>query len=137
MICIKHPKHIHIQRASCVVTVVCATSLHCPLLNFHFVAAMKTFILLAVTSASNACVSGACDQGMCTDIPADNEYYLTSFCDKEVACGKFSGDCNEYFCADYKRFGCGSVVTCCVSTKCINLKVIDGGGCWLVRLVLD
>ena len=32
--------------------------------------------------------------------------------------------------AGYKRFGCGSIVSCCQGTNCINLKVIDGGpGC--------
>jgi hypothetical protein len=41
--------------------------------------------------------------------------------------GKFSGNCNEYFMADYKRFGCGRMVSCCQGSKCANLKVIDGG----------
>ena len=32
--------------------------------------------------------------------------------------------------ADYKRFGCGSIVSCCKGSDCLNLKVIDGGpGC--------
>merc|ERR1712194_248490 len=32
--------------------------------------------------------------------------------------------------ADYKRFGCGSIVRCCQGSDCLNLKVIDGGpGC--------
>ena len=32
--------------------------------------------------------------------------------------------------ADYKRFGCGRMVSCCQGSKCANLKVIDGGpGC--------
>ena len=64
---------------------------------------------------------------MCSDIPADNVYYLTSFCDTSVACGAFSGNCNEYFSAGYKRFGCNSVISCCQGSDCVNLKVIDGG----------
>lgn len=88
---------------------------------------------------------------MCSDIPSNNVYYLTSFCDKSVACGSFSGNCNEYYAADYSRFGCNSVsklrplplnvllranhhrvrpVSCCKGSDCLNLKVIDGGpGC--------
>ena len=67
---------------------------------------------------------------MCSDIPSNNQYYLTSFCDASVACGSFSGNCNEYYAADYKRFGCGSIISCCQGTNCVNLKVIDGGpGC--------
>jgi hypothetical protein len=95
------------------------------------VAASAAALLAALLpGASRACVSGSCVQGMCSDIPADHEYYLTSFCDKSVACGSFSGDCNEYYCADYKRFGCSSVVSCCQGADCVNLKVIDGGpGC--------
>ena len=67
---------------------------------------------------------------MCSDVPADHIYYMTSFCDKSVACGSFSGNCNEWYMAGYKRFGCGSIVSCCQGTNCVNLKVIDGGpGC--------
>eukprot|EP01038_Epipyxis_sp_PR26KG_P004943 gene4943-6916_t len=73
---------------------------------------------------------GSCKNGMCSDIPSNNQYYLTSFCDSSVACGSFSGNCNEYYCADYSRFGCGSIVSCCRGSDCLNLKVIDGGpGC--------
>ncbi len=87
-------------------------------------------LLALVLSPVSACVSGACSQGMCSDKPADSVYYLTSFCDKEVACGAFSGNCNEFYMAGYKRFGCGSVVSCCQGKNCVNLKVIDGGpGC--------
>jgi hypothetical protein len=64
---------------------------------------------------------------MCTNVPADGNYYLTSFCDSEVACGAFSGNCNEYYAADYSRFGCNSVISCCQGSDCLNLKVIDGG----------
>ena len=84
----------------------------------------------ALFSSANACVSGSCTSSMCSDIPSTNQYYLTSFCDSSVACGSFSGNCNEYYMADYKRFGCNSIVSCCQGTKCVNLKVIDGGpGC--------
>ena len=41
--------------------------------------------------------------------------------------GSFSGDCNEYYSADYSRFGCNSIISCCQSSNCVNLKVIDGG----------
>lgn len=66
-------------------------------------------VALAFLQNALACVSGSCKNGMCSDIPKDNTYYLTSFCDKSVACGSFSGNCNEYYAADYTRFGCGSV----------------------------
>ncbi len=68
-------------------------------------------VLLSVLSVYyvSGCVSGTCKNGMCSDIPTDNKYYLTSFCDKSVACGTFSGNCNEYYAADYSRFGCGAI----------------------------
>jgi hypothetical protein len=80
---------------------------------------MTSFLLLALLAIvsvyfASGCVSGSCYNGMCKDIPADNTYYLTSFCDKSVACGSFSGDCNEYYAADYARFGCGAI------SKCLN-----------------
>ena len=68
-------------------------------------------VSLVLAPSVEACVSGTCSQGMCSDIPADNVYYLTSFCDSSVACGTFSGNCNEYYMADYKRFGCNSIGT--------------------------
>ena len=88
---------------------------------------MKLAFGAALFQASQACISGTCSSSMCSDIPSNNQYYLTSFCDASVACGSFSGNCNEYYCADYKRFGCGAIVSCCVGTNCVNLKVIDGG----------
>ncbi len=60
-------------------------------------------------------------------MPSDNKYVLTSFCDASVACGYFSGNCYEYYAAGYKRFGCGSIISCCQGSNCVNLKVIDGG----------
>ena len=42
------------------------------------------FIILFSIGTTCTCNSN----GMCTNIPADNNYYLTSFCDKSVACGK-------------------------------------------------
>ncbi len=87
--------------------------------------------LATLATTAYACVSGACVKGMCSDIPSNNQYYLTSFCDATVACGAFSGNCYEYFAADYARFGCKAIISCCQgTTKCVNLKVIDGGpGC--------
>lgn len=76
------------------------------MMNLLFVVVAMVALLSRV---SEACVSGSCYNGMCKDIPADNTYYLTSFCDKSVACGSFSGNCNEYYAADYSRFGCGAV----------------------------
>lgn len=70
-------------------------------------------VLIVLLNVTYGCISGTCSQSMCSDIPADNNYYLTSFCDSSVACGSFSGNCNEYYCADYKRFGCNSIVSCC------------------------
>ena len=94
---------------------------------------MALFFLAIVAFALALNVAHACtcnSNGMCTNIPADNKYYLTSFCDSSVACGAFSGDCNEYYSADYSRFGCGSIISCCQGSDCLNLKVIDGGpGC--------
>jgi len=94
----------------------------------------KTFLRLLVLASVAVGVAMACTcvTNMCTNIPADNQYYLTSFCDKQVACGSFSGNCNEYYAADYKRFGCNKVISCCKGSNCVNLKVIDGGpACWV------
>jgi len=87
-------------------------------------------VIFCLFAHVEGCVSGSCTSGMCSDIPSTNQYYLTSFCDSSVACGSFSGNCNEYYMADYMRFGCNSIVSCCVGSDCLNLKVIDGGpGC--------
>ena len=91
---------------------------------------MQLFLALCaiIAALANACTCNS--NGMCTNIPGDHKYYLTSFCDKSVACGSFSGNCNEYYSADYSRFGCGSIISCCQGSDCLNLKVIDGGpGC--------
>ena len=88
---------------------------------------MKTFALAVVVGYASACTSTQCVSNMCTNIPSNNQYYLTSFCDASVACGSFSGNCFEWYCADYKRFGCNSIISCCQGTNCVNLKVIDGG----------
>ncbi|RYH05605.1 hypothetical protein EON65_44235 [archaeon] len=76
------------------------------------IVAILAVALLSQTNFVSGCVSGSCKNGMCSDIPSNNEYYLTSFCDKSVACGSFSGNCNEWYSADYSRFGCGSMSTC-------------------------
>lgn len=48
--------------------------------------------------------------GMCRDIPKDNTYFLTSFCDQEVACPPYTYDCSlsnrEYFAADRQVGAC-------------------------------
>ena len=73
----------------------------------------KAYFAAALVATAQACVSGTCSSSMCSDLPSNSQYYLTSFCDASVACGSFSGNCNEYFAADYKRFGCNSIVSCC------------------------
>jgi hypothetical protein len=91
---------------------------------------MIALLLFSLLSTTHACVSGSCTNGMYSDVPSNNEYYLTPFCDSSVACGSFSGNCNEYYAADYARFGCNSIISCCQGSDCLNLKVIDGGpGC--------
>ena len=88
---------------------------------------LTLFLFLLDFISTESCASGSCKNNMCSNIPANNQYYLTSFCDKSVACGTFSGNCYEYYSADYARFGCNSVISCCQGSKCVNLKVIDGG----------
>jgi hypothetical protein len=66
-------------------------------------------------------------QTACTNIPADNVYYLTSFCDQTTACGKSCGNCNFYYAADSQRFKCGATISCTRSGKSANLEVIDYG----------
>jgi len=84
---------------------------------------------------SSALYTCTCSQGACSNIPKDNAYFLTSFCDKSVSCppGTLSGwgmTCNSYYSADRQRFGCGSTIQCCCTKKsgvCANLRVIDFG----------
>ncbi len=92
----------------------------CKYINYiNFVIHLSSYI-----ASGSSCT---CNQyNMCTNVPADNNYYLTSFCDASVACGSWSGNCNEYYSADYSRFGCNSIISCCQGSNCINLKVIDG-----------
>jgi hypothetical protein len=66
-------------------------------------------------------------QTACSNIPADNVYYLTSFCDQQTACGKSCGNCTWGYAADKQRFGCGSVISCSRNGHSINLEVIDYG----------
>ena len=81
----------------------------------------RVFVFVAALLApTDGCISGTCSQNMCSDIPTDHVYYLTSFCDASVACGSFSGNCNEYYMADYKRFGCNSI-----GMKLNVLKIVD------------
>jgi hypothetical protein len=70
----------------------------------------------------------------CTNIPADNVYYLTSFCDKQTACGITCGNCTWFYAADSQRFGCKSTLNCQGKGKSVNLQVIDyGPNCALER----
>jgi len=65
---------------------------------------------------------------MCTNPSQTGQYYLTSFCDSSVSCGDPPASCNDYYSADYMRFGCGAVITVkCSNGQSANLKVIDGG----------
>ena len=66
-------------------------------------------------------------QTACSNIPHDNVYYLTSFCDKTTACGKSCGNCTWYYAADSQRFKCGAVINCNRGGKSANLEVIDYG----------
>lgn len=74
-------------------------------------------------------------QSACTNIPADGVYYLTSFCDKQTACGISCGNCTWWYAADSQRFGCKSTINCQRSGKtAVNLEVIDyGPNCDLER----
>ena len=72
-------------------------------------------------------VSLVYSQTACTNLPADNVYYLTSFCDQQTACGKSCGNCNWAYAADSQRFKCGSTINCARSGKALNLEVIDYG----------
>jgi hypothetical protein len=53
---------------------------------------LRLVVGLSMLVLLEACISGSCKNGMCSDIPADHEYFLTSFCDKSVACGSFDGE---------------------------------------------
>ena len=73
------------------------------------------------------CLGYSLQATACTNIPADNVYYLTSFCDQQTACGKSCGNCNFYYAADSQRFKCGSTISCSRAGKSANLEVIDYG----------
>lgn len=84
---------------------------------------MKSELLLLLCLAATHVYA----QTACTNIPADNVYYLTSFCDQTTACGKSCGNCNWYYAADSQRFKCHSTISCSRSGKSANLEVIDYG----------
>ena len=71
---------------------------------------MKTIILVVVVSllfVASYQYTCNCVENMCTNVPADNKYYLTDFCGSATtACGKSCGNCKWAYAADYKRFGC-------------------------------
>lgn len=79
-------------------------------------------ILIACLLVASALAATAC-----TNIPADNVYYLTSFCDQTTACGISCGNCTWYYAADSQRFKCKSTLNCNRAGKSANLEVIDYG----------
>ncbi|KAH3757103.1 hypothetical protein Pelo_11131 [Pelomyxa schiedti] len=97
------------------------------------------FVLLAIVGSAVAwtctCSSSNRQNGVCTNIPSDSLYYLTSFCDQETACGESCGNCSWAYSTSAKRFGCNASLKCCSatsSTMCTTLKVIDSGpACWV------
>lgn len=98
---------------------------------------MRFFLFLALATvalaASNATdYSCTCKSGCCTNIPSDGNYYLTSFCDSQTACGQSCGNCQSYYATSAMRFGCNAQLRCCQGSNCVTLKVIDSGpGCWV------
>eukprot|EP01012_Entosiphon_sulcatum_P053714 TRINITY_DN7396_c0_g1_i1.p1 TRINITY_DN7396_c0_g1~~TRINITY_DN7396_c0_g1_i1.p1 ORF type:complete len:183 (-),score=21.24 TRINITY_DN7396_c0_g1_i1:56-604(-) len=74
------------------------------------------FVIAILVGAAFSC--SPCDGCCCCDIPANHQYYLTSFCEstdhESLACG---GTCDtyrgQYFTADRQRFGCGKTLTIC------------------------
>jgi len=90
-----------------------------------------TLLLLSLVVALNAqwqC-QNVCNQIECCDIPSNNQYYLTTFCDSTTACGPVCSDLT-YFSADSQRFGCGANLTVCSvnSGTCVGgVIVIDSG----------
>jgi hypothetical protein len=88
---------------------------------------MSTIIIMKYLLLAVALLAVARAQTACSNIPSDNVYYLTSFCDQTTSCGKSCGNCTWGYAADRQRFGCGSVISCTNSGKSINLEVIDYG----------
>jgi len=84
------------------------------------------FLSLAVTQ--NWQCQNVCYNIECCDIPTNELYLLTTFCDQETACGP-SCSSLTYFSADSQRFGCGNSLTICIpnTTNCVGVKVIDSG----------
>ena len=74
-----------------------------------------------------------CKSGCCTDIPSDGQYYLTSFCDQETACGTSCGACNWAYATSAMRFGCNAQLRICKGDDtCVTAQVIDSGpACWV------
>eukprot|EP01116_Phalansterium_solitarium_P011219 TRINITY_DN2683_c0_g1_i1.p1 TRINITY_DN2683_c0_g1~~TRINITY_DN2683_c0_g1_i1.p1 ORF type:complete len:322 (+),score=106.59 TRINITY_DN2683_c0_g1_i1:52-1017(+) len=80
-------------------------------------------------NCNTTCVS--CYSDMCCNIPCNNEYVLTSFCNGEtgpMACG---GTCqapkSQWFTADKQRFGCNTVLNVCAGGQCIKGMALDAG----------
>jgi len=72
--------------------------------------------------------SSPCHGSMCCSIPADNLYYLTSFCDAQTACG-IPCSARPLFAADSQRFGCRKNLTICKegSSQCVKVMITDAG----------
>lgn len=77
---------------------------------------MKTILLISLLALASVHAQSACN-----NIPSDNVYYLTSFCDKSTACGITCGNCTWPYAADSQRFGCKSTLNCQKNGKSINL----------------
>lgn len=88
--------------------------------------------IVATVHAACQCSSSNRNVGICKEIPPDGNYYLTSFCDKETACGVTCGNCTWPYATSAGRFGCNARLNCCAGSKCIVLRVIDSGpACWV------
>eukprot|EP01132_Coremiostelium_polycephalum_P003942 gene3942-4924_t len=82
-------------------------------------------LLIAGIAAGYSC-DRQCYGNMCCSTAPGNSYYLTSFCDSEVACGS-APSCSSYFTADSQRFGCGKYLNICSGNGCVKAKVVDAG----------
>lgn len=91
-------------------------------------------LIVAIASVNAACQCSSSNRrvGICKEVPSDGNYYLTSFCDKETACGVTCGNCSWPYATSAGRFGCNARLNCCQGSKCIVLRVIDSGpACWV------
>lgn len=61
-----------------------------------------------------------CKEDCCEYIPSNGDYYLTTFCDQETACGKSCGDCNWWYSTSAMRWKCGTKLQCCSAKNTTN-----------------